>query len=139
VIGDEGRADPAHWRNHLSEALRLVAMELGTIAIERALKKLGVRADDRIAFFVGGTAETARQAVGLVLRKISPTTDAAKYGLNGLGQARPLQPGEGFQDAAGRTFVLGNDGQYYQLEGVMEQEEFSGVMDREEFAGRNAA
>jgi hypothetical protein len=71
-------------RGYLNEALGLASMALITIGVEKGLKKVpGVRHEDCTAFRFGGFGETGRQLIGVVVKKVRPSTDLANWGLNG--------------------------------------------------------
>lgn len=125
VLGAEGRANPSSWRGWLDDVLRVVVMEVGVIAGERVLRGMKLKPEYCTAYVYGGTAEVGRVAVGTLVKRLSPSTNRATWGLDG-----PKPPG--MLDDSGQLWVLGNDGQY-SLAGVMLEEDFQGVMPREQF------
>ncbi len=78
-------------RGYLNEALGLASMAVMTIGVEKGLKRVpGVRGEDCTAFRYGGLAETGRQLIGVVVKKVRPSTNMETWGLNGYGM-----PGQG--------------------------------------------
>ena len=84
VIGEANRANPSHWRAWLSDAVRIVVQEIAVIGIQHGMKKAGVGTPiDRLAYLVGGSAETARTILGIGMSRIAPTVPRAAVGLDG--------------------------------------------------------
>lgn len=148
VRGDEGKADATNWRNYLDEFLRLVAMEVGPILVDRALLKRMAKPSDRMAYLVGATAETVRQGVGVVVHAVSPSTDRKRIGLDGMYDDGSASIPQGYETPDGRIFVLNDRGTGYvqvppmALQGLAYRNDFppSGmagpVMARDAFRGQ---
>lgn len=128
---------PPTWRQHLNEFLRLLAMSLATYGVSKALSKARfLRPADTQALLVGGLAESARQGIGVVYKAISPTGDASRYGLNGMGEAYPP-----WADAQGNVYAFNASSGAYELAGVVDEEYFAGmhgVVGEEYFEGAAA-
>lgn len=106
VVG--GDTDPKSMRNILNEALRLAAGAALTLLVEKmVIRRIG-RHTDSLAFKVAGLAECGRQGVGVVVKRLSPDTDLAPYGLNGygmsnayaLGELEPIDSFQGLEEAS---------------------------------------
>jgi hypothetical protein len=124
VLGAEGKADPKSWRAIANDFLKHVFMAAGVIALERfALRRFAAN-ESRLAFVVGGLAETVRNGTAVALERISPTTDRARFGLDGSQNAV-------IQDGAGAVWVLAQDGHYYKYEDL----EMAGLMDPDDLQG----
>lgn len=80
-----GGAASGSMRAILDEGARIIAMGALPILVDRmALRRLPlVTAADSMAFVVGGLAEAGRQAIGVAIKHVQPTVDAAKWGLSG--------------------------------------------------------
>jgi hypothetical protein len=125
VLGDEGKADPKSWRAIANDFLKHVFMAVGVVAIERfGMRRLGLSSENRLAFVVGGLAETVRNVAATALERIDPTVDRARWGLDG--SQNPV-----IQDGAGTIYVLAQDGHYYKYEDL----EMRGLMDRNDLQG----
>jgi hypothetical protein len=137
VVGAGGE----EWRAWLSDVLRIVVMEGAIYMVYRAIDnaKIGVPAD-RLAFLVGGSAETARTVIGVGMARLSPTFDRGAYGLDGMeeeGAAAYVTP-------EGELYTYDESVGDYVLEGLvstdefgelMAADEFGELMDADEFAG----
>ena len=115
------------WRAWLDEAMRVVAQELAVILVERTARKANIGSPaDRSAFFIGGSAETARSALSSVVARLSPSTDRGRFGLDG-------PPGY-YDESTGRLMQLNRSTGQYELAGIVSREEFAGVMSAEQFS-----
>ncbi len=141
VLGASGASDPKSLRAILNEGLRIVAMGALPILTERyVLRHVPmVTGADRMAFQLGGLAEAGRQGIGVVLTKIKPGMDKARYGLDG-----PLPYVQYHQDDAGMIYGLHPSGQWYAIgrrngmSGLMSADRFGGMagaMSADEFGG----
>jgi len=136
VLGDEGRADPSSWRAILNDVVRVVAQEIAILGIERIARKANLGSPtDRLAFAVGGTAETVRQGLGLAVNRLSPGTDRAAYGLDGN------EP-SAYVGEDGRVYVLDErSGEYYLDDGddddgmgeLVEEDTFGELVEEDDF------
>jgi len=129
VLGDAAN-DPKSWRQILNEAVRLAVMAGASIALNRVLKgvKGPLTETDRQMLLAGGLAETGRQALGVIVKRIAPDFQRGYIGLDGP------QDDDGMLDESGRVWVL-RDGEYHLLEGVEDADSFAGVEEAEAFAG----
>jgi hypothetical protein len=114
------------WRTWLNEGLRLMAMGALTIGVEAAVVKRIASPAHRLAFRVGGLAEVGRQAVGVLVKQFSPSTDLTSFGLNGYAGMEGVEDVNSFL-GAGR----GGSGYYAQLapgsmDGVEDVDAFDG-------------
>lgn len=82
MVRGSGLAD---WRAWLDDVLRLVAMEAGVWGLSKVLTRyLKMEKAGQIVLYAG-TGETVRQAIGALVRNLSPGTDRASIGLDGPG------------------------------------------------------
>jgi len=71
-------------RATISDVARLASMGILTVAVDKGLAQTKVCGPQTCqAFKIGGFAETGRQAVGLLVKQLSPATDRSRYGLDG--------------------------------------------------------
>lgn len=131
VKGTAAKADPKNWRNVLSEALRIIAMAGGVIGGHMVLGKVRVFGEStRTAFLYGGLGESGRQAVGVVVKRLSPASDLDRVGLSG----------DLVEDEDGNQWLRTADGQFYAVTGttagqLADSAEFQGLEDADVFQG----
>jgi hypothetical protein len=138
VLGAEGAANPASWRAILDDVVRIVVMEMGVMLGEKVLRSAKVPSEYAQAYFYGGTAEVGRVAVGTAVRRMAPSTDRARWGLDGprASSGDGSEPAGYFNEDTGELVIRNASTGQYELAGVMTEEEFSmaGVMTEDEFA-----
>lgn len=88
-------------RGMLSDVLQVVTMGAITLGIDAGLRKVPfVRTTDSMAFKFGGLAEAGRSAVAAVAKRVRPTANLARYGLDGMGALEPADSFEGLEPAS---------------------------------------
>lgn len=138
VLGATGAADPKSFRAILNEGLRIFAMgALPVLAERHVLRRLPmVTGADCMAFQLGGLAEAGRQGIGVIMKRVKPTLDAGRWGLDG-----ELPYLQYHRDQAGMIYGLHPSGQWYAIgrgdgmSGLIAADRFGmdGLVDEDEF------